>query len=195
MIKFADMEISIHSGGSHSYLAEAMFAATDDKTQELARAMGEDWRVCLYSNVTSKSPMAAMSELGKPALTVELGGRSSTAPGAFLKVGQTLLKACINILVHYKMIKGNAHYPSVRHKGYQQALLSPKSGIFLPNPELKFLSIMKKNDHIATIIDYYGNELCKLLAPEDGMIFGLRALPNVTIGEWCCFFAIIEGEW
>ena len=52
-----------------------------------------------------------------------------------------------------------------------------------------------ENDHIATIIDYYGNELCKLSAPEDGMIFGLRALPNVTIGEWCCFFAIIEGEW
>jgi len=46
MIKYADMEISIHSGGSHSYLAEAMFAAKDDKTQELARAMGEDWKVC-----------------------------------------------------------------------------------------------------------------------------------------------------
>jgi predicted deacylase len=194
-VKYADMEISIHSGGSHSYLAEAMFAATDSKTQELARAMGEDWRVCLYSNVTSKSPMAVMSELGKPALTVELGGRSSTAPGAFLNVGKTLLKACINILTHYKMLKGTAHYPSVRHKGFQQALLAPKSGIFLPNPEIKFLSMMKKNDHIATIIDYYGNELCTLIAPEDGMIFGLRALPNVTIGEWCCFFAIIEGEW
>ena len=195
MVKYADMEISIHSGGSHSYLAEAMFAATDSKTQELARAMGEDWRVCLYSNVTSKSPMAVMSELGKPALTVELGGRSSTAPGAFLNVGKTLLKACINILTHYKMLKGTAHYPSVRHKGFQQALLAPKSGIFLPNPEIKFLSMMKKNDHIATIIDYYGNELCTLIAPEDGLIFGLRALPNVTIGEWCCFFAIIEGEW
>ena len=54
MIKYADMEISIHSGGAHSYLAEAMFAAKDDKTQELARAMGEDWKVCLYSNITSK---------------------------------------------------------------------------------------------------------------------------------------------
>ena len=195
MVKFADMEISIHSGGSHSYLAEAMFAATDSKTQELARAMGEDWRVCLYSNVTSKSPMAIMSELGKPALTVELGGRSSTSPGAFLNVGKILLKACINILTHYKMINGTTHYPSVRYKGFQQALLAPKSGIFLPNPEIKFLKMMNKNDYIATIIDYYGNELCKLLAPENGMIFGLRALPNVTVGEWCCFFAIIEGEW
>ncbi len=195
MLKYADMEISIHSGGSHSYLAEAMFAAKDNKTQELARAMGEDWRVCLYSNITSKSPMAVMSENGKPALTVELGGRSSTAPGAFLEVGNKLLKACLNILCHYKMIDGTPHYPNVRYKGYQEALLAPKSGIFLPNPDVKFLTMMKKNDHIASIINYQGNEQCKILAPDDGMFFGLRALPNVTIGDWCCFFAIIEGEW
>ena len=101
----------------------------------------------------------------------------------------------INILTHYKMIEGTPHYPSVRYKGYQQALLAPKSGIFLPNSDVKFLSMMKKNDHIATIISYQGAELCRLLAPEDGMFFGLRALPNVTIGDWCCFYAIIEGEW
>ena len=52
-------------------------------------------------------------------------------PGAFLKVGQTLLKACINILTHYKMIEGTPHYPEIRYKGFQQALLAPKSGVFL----------------------------------------------------------------
>ena len=90
MIKNADIEISIHSGGSHSYLAEAIFAGKDNKTQELARAMGEDWELTLYSNVTSKSPMSVMEEIGKPSLTVELGGRSATAPGSFLAVGQKL---------------------------------------------------------------------------------------------------------
>ena len=64
-----------------------------------------------------------------------------------------------------------------------------------PNKNIKFLSMMKKNDFVAAIIDYQGNELCQLTAPADGMIFGLRALPNVTVGEWCCFYAIIEGEW
>jgi predicted deacylase len=48
---------------------------------------------------------------------------------------------------------------------------------------------------LATIIDYNGNTLCELRAPEEGMFFGLRALPNVTVGDWCCFFAIIEGKW
>ena len=195
MCKFADMEISIHSGGSHSYLAESMFAAKDDKTQELARAMGEDWLLTLYSNVTSKSPMAIMSELGKPSLTVELGGRSATAPGSFLKIGEKLFKACKNIMQHYKMIEGTPHYPEIRYKGFQTALLASKSGIFLPNPDVKFLTLMKKNELLATIIDYHGNKLCELRAPQDGMFFGLRALPNVTVGDWCCFFAIIEGEW
>ena len=136
-----------------------------------------------------------MSEMGKPSLTVELGGRSATAPGSFLKVGETLFKACKNIMQHYKMINGKPHYPNIRYKGYQTALLAPKSGVFLPNPEAKFLTLMKKNDLLATIIDYHGNVLSELKAPEDGMFFGLRALPNVTVGEWCCFFAIIEGEW
>ena len=93
------------------------------------------------------------------------------------------------------MIEGTPHYPEIRYKGFQQALLAPKSGVFLPNPNIKFLTMMKKNDEIAKIIDYQGKELCILKAPEDGMFFGLRALPNVTIGDWCCFYAIIEGEW
>ena len=25
------------------------------------------------------------------------------------------------------------------------------------------------------------------------MFFGLRALPNVTIGDWCCFFNKVAG--
>ena len=54
---------------------------------------------------------------------------------------------------------------------------------------------MKKNDLIAKIINYKGKSIAELLAPEDGMIFGLRALPNVTTGDWCCFYAIIEGTW
>jgi hypothetical protein len=28
----------------------------------------------------------------------------------------------------------------------------------------------------------------------DGMIFGLRALPNAQTGDWRCFYAEIKGE-
>ena len=35
--------------------------------------------------------------------------------------------------------------------------------------------------------------LAELEAPADGMFFGLRALPNVQTGDWCCFFCKVEG--
>jgi predicted deacylase len=195
LTKTADIEISIHSGGSHSYLSETIFATQDTNAQELARAMGEAWDLSLYAIRPSGSPMTVMAELGKPAITVELGGRSSTAPGAFQKVGDTLSDAALNIMKHYKMIEGQAKYASKRYKGHQQALLAPNSGVFLPANNVKFHNLMKKGDLIAKIIDYKGNEISSLYAPEDGMIFGLRALPNVTTGDWCCFYAIIEGTW
>ena len=176
-------------------MSETIFATKDSQAQELARAMGEEWNLTLYANRPSGSPMAILTEIGKAAITVELGGRSSTAPGAFHRVGEVLSRAALNIMKHYKMIEGEPTYPNKRYKGFQQALLAPESGVFLPETNIKFHQIMKKNDLIAKIINYKGKSIAELLAPEDGMIFGLRALPNVTTGDWCCFYAIIEGTW
>jgi predicted deacylase len=53
---------------------------------------------------------------------------------------------------------------------------------------------MKKGDPIASIVDVWGDIQAELFAPADGMIFGLRALPNVTTGEWCCFYAKLNGR-
>ena len=53
---------------------------------------------------------------------------------------------------------------------------------------------MTKGDLIARIVDVYGDELAEIRAPVDGMFFGLRALPNVQTGDWCCFYAEIQGE-
>jgi hypothetical protein len=30
------------------------------------------------------------------------------------------------------------------------------------------------------------------VAPEEGVVFGLRSRPAVLEGEWCCFFGIID---
>ena len=52
----ADMEISIHSGGSHSYLAKAIFVDESPASVELATAMGPGWG-CIMSNFLPK-PMS-----------------------------------------------------------------------------------------------------------------------------------------
>lgn len=189
----ADIEISIHSGGAHSFLDKAIFVDERPESVELAKAMGEGWG-CIMSNFAKTgSPMAALNGAGKTGITVELGGRSATSPERFRWVGEELAKSILNICYHYGMLDGRATYPDPCYKGVQEALLAPASGIFLPEPGVKFLTMMQKGDRIATIVNIFGDEVAALHAPADGMFFGLRALPNVTVGDWCCFFNKVEG--
>lgn len=189
----ADLEISIHSGGSHSFLAKAIFVDERPGSVELAKAMGAGWGCIMSSFNPSGSPMAAMMAAGKYGITVELGGRSATSPQRFREVGTDLADAILNILYHYKMLPGTALYPDPCYRGQQEALLAPASGIFLPVEGVDFLTMMKKGDPLARIVNVFGDTVGELAAPADGMFFGLRALPNVTMGDWCCFFCIVEG--
>jgi predicted deacylase len=193
MSKLADFEISIHSGGAHSFLAKAIFVDESAASVELATAMGEGWG-CIMSSFNPKgSPMAQMKEVGKVGITVELGGRSATSPEKFAEVARELANSILNILRHYKMYPGKATYPSPRYKGKQEAILAPASGIYIAEPGDDFLKMMRKGDPLARIVSIFGDVLAELKAPADGMFFGLRALPNVTTGDWCCFFCKVEG--
>jgi predicted deacylase len=115
MRKFADLEISIHSGGAHSYLAETIFINEDPASDELAKAMGRGWDLVLSAISPKGNPMATMLEAGKPGITVELGGRSATSPEAMRRVVETLTEAARNIMRHYGMIDGKPHY--AEHRG------------------------------------------------------------------------------
>ncbi len=190
----ADIEISIHSGGAHSFLDKAIFVDERPESVELARAMGAGWG-CIMSNFsTSGSPMAALNGAGKVGITVELGGRSATSPERFRHVAEELARSILNICYHYRMLPGTPTYPDPAWKGVQEALLAPASGIFLPVEGVDFLTMMQAGDPIARIVDVFGDTVGEITAPADGMFFGLRALPNVTVGDWCCFFCKVEGR-
>lgn len=193
MKSVADMEISIHSGGAHSYLSETIFVSEDDKSVELAKAMGRGWDVVLSAISPKGNPMAVMLEAGKTGITVELGGRPATSPEEMKRVEATLVEAIVNVMRHHGMLAGTPHYPDVRWKGVQEALLAPASGLFVPAEGVACKKAMKKGDAIARIVDIWGDTQAELSAPADGLIFGLRALANVTTGDWCCFYAKLNG--
>lgn len=195
LVEIADLNIAVHSGGEHSYLSAMIFVADDAKSRELARAMGESFSLVLGTPRPKGNPMGVMLNAGKAGITVELGGRPATSPQAFRDVGRTLADAALNVMYHYGMLPGEARYAAVRHKGVQEALLAPASGLFLPAEGIGFQEPMKAGDRIATIHDLYGEALDDIRAPADGMIFGLRALPSVTTGDWCCFYAKLDGVW
>jgi predicted deacylase len=194
LAKVADLEISIHSGGAHSFLAPSMFVDERPESVELGTALGPGWGCIMSSPNPKGNPMAFMAEHGKVGITVEYGGRSATSPAGFAAVGRGLADAMLNVMRHYKMIPGKARYDKNRTKGSQEALLAPASGMYLPEPGIEFLTMMKKGTRIARIVDYFGNPLAEITAPADGMIFGLRALVSVTTGDWCCFFNKVQGR-
>jgi predicted deacylase len=73
-------------------------------------------------------------------------------------------------------------------------MLAPASGAFIPEPDIELLKAMKAGMRIARIVDIFGNDLAEINAPADGMLFGLRALTNVTTGDWCCFFNKVQSR-
>ena len=127
MTKVADLEISIHSGGAHSYLSQTIFVNEDDKSVELAKAMGRGWELVLSAISPKGNPMAVMLEAGKTGITVELGGRCRhLARGNDPQVVGVLTEAMLNVMRHYGMLEGER--PTIRPcagEGVQEALLAP----------------------------------------------------------------------
>jgi len=194
MIAHADIEVSIHSGGAHSYLAYAQFYPATPEGLELAKAMGPEWDLLLKSFADRGSPMAAMKSKGKPAITVELGGLCDTFPSRFRANGEALTRALLNIMRHYRMIEGAPAYASRWMVGQQKTvILAPTSGFWLPVPEV-LRQRVPAGTVLARIHSMDGAVAAEVAAPYDGIPFGMRTNPTVQLGDWCIFYGVIEEE-
>jgi predicted deacylase len=93
---------------------------------------------------------------------------------------------------HYGMVDGEAAYAGSWRMGHQEALLAPASGMWVGSPDMVFEQPMPAGTPIGRIFDLYGDVRAEVVAPEKGVVFGLRSRPAVLEGEWCCFFGIID---
>ncbi|MGH2375275.1 MAG: succinylglutamate desuccinylase/aspartoacylase family protein [bacterium] len=194
MVAHADLEVSIHSGGAHSYLAHAQFYNPTPEGLELAKAMGPEWDLLLKSFSDRGSPMAAMKQHGKAAITVELGGMCDTFPSRFRANGESLEGGILNIMRHYGMIDGAPRYATRWMVGQQKTvILAPASGFWLSEPEV-LRQRVTKDTLLARILSVYGDVAAEIKAPYDGIPFGLRTNPTVQLGDWCVFYGVIEEE-
>lgn len=186
----ADMEITLHSGGNIAYLAETIFrGAGDNKGMELAQAMGPEWPIILDSPRPSGSPLAAMLERGKTAITVELGGAAITMPDVLQEKVDILKRALRNVLYHYDMIEGKARYAGRLWRGKQMVVQASQSGLLEPNPDIPLKKPIKKGELLLRILDLFGETVEELHSPCKGTLFGVRTYPAVTAGDWALFCA------
>ena len=192
MIGVADLEISVHSGGDHSYLARAIFVPDNAPSLELAQAMGPAWDLLLRGGPGGRSPSNAMAAAGKGGITVELGGLCAMLPEQFRESGQMLTDAYLNVLRHYGMIDGTAEYASAWMVGEQRLVLAGSDGLWMAEPGFRFREPVAAGTVLARIYDLYGHEVEQVEAPCDGQVFGMRTRPPVHRGDWAVFFGKIN---
>ena len=189
-----DLQISIHSGGEHSYLGHMIFSPDDAGSFRLAAAMGPGWTLVFKSATGGANPSSLLAAKGIPAISVELGGNCRTLTKDFREVGRDLAAAYLNVMRHFGMLDGSAQYAQRWRMGYQIALLAPVDGMFIGNPDLAFETALPTDYSIGVIVDLYGDKVAELRAPQEGVVFGLRSRPSVLAGAWCCFFGVIDEE-
>jgi len=187
-----DLQIAIHSGGEHSYLAHMIFASDNPASLELGAAMGPKWSLLFKSPTGGGNPSSQMGALGKGGITVELGGNCRTLTADFHGTAGDLAAAYLNVMRHYGMIDGAAQYADRWRQGYQIALLAPATGMFVGNADLPFETEIPQGTLLGELYNLYGDVIAEVRAPRDGVVFGLRARPSVLEGEWCCFFGVVE---
>ena len=194
LVEHADMEIAVHSGGAHSYLAYAQFFSPTASGLELAKSMGPRWDLLLKSFSDRGSPQAAMKQHRKPAITVELGGLCDTFPGRYQGNAGALADAFLNVMRHYKMIHGTPQYATRWMVGQQKTVvLAPSSGLWVSEPSV-LRQRVREGDRLARIYDLSGQVVADVRAPFDGIPFGMRTNPSVQLGDWCVFYGIVEEE-
>ncbi|MCC7451774.1 MAG: succinylglutamate desuccinylase/aspartoacylase family protein [Anaerolineae bacterium] len=187
-----DLQIAIHSGGEHSYLAHMIFASDNQPSFELAAAMGTNWTLVFRSGTGGGNPSSQIGALGKGGVTVELGGNCRTLTSDFHQIADDLANGYLNVMRHYDMIEGQAQYAPSWRMGYQIPLLSATTGMFVGNPDLPFETLIEQGTLIGQIYNLYGDVTSEVRAPRAGVVFGLRSRPSVLAGQWCCFFGVIE---
>lgn len=192
MKETCDLQINIHSGGDHSYLAHMIFASDNPPSMELAAAMGPGWDLVFRSGTGGGNPSSQMGALGKGGITVELGGNCRTLTGDFHAIARDLADGYLNVMRHYRMIQGQATYAPAWRQGYQIALLAPRTGMFVGTDGLPFEQPLAAGTVLGVIYDLYGDRVAEVKAPREGVVFGLRSRPSVLEGQWCCFFGVVE---
>jgi uncharacterized protein len=187
-----DLQINIHSGGEHSYLAHMIFASDNPPSLELAAAMGPNWTLVFRSGTGGNNPSSKIASLGKAGVTVELGGNCRTLTSDFHNIASDLASGFLNVMRHYGMIEGTAEYAAEWRAGYQIPLLAPVTGMFVGTADLPFETQLDEGTLLGQIFNLYGDVIGEIRAPRSGVVFGLRSRPSVLEGQWCCFFGVVE---
>lgn len=193
IVSKANYAVSLHGGGNLFYLANRVMVSKDPKSIELAKAMGPDWKY-LHQSHHPGTLLVECAERGIPCVIAELGGSSNRLPESLMNNVNAFVDAVKNIMRSVGVLQGD--FTSPEKWGILQGtnVRCRYGGIMVPTEKCRIHNEVNEGDHMVTIYDLFGNELERVLAPQDGMVLGVPVLPVAYPGNNILTIARV-AEW
>lgn len=189
--RWADAVIDCHSGGwphrmspySQYFIAEDPAVAERSRAMALAAGLPLLWATSAqdYSEKAAGSIGTYLNRLGRPSITLEVGGEGRVPDSDRAMMKEALSGICRTLGV----LPGEAprHRPRFEvRKGHW--LRAARGGALYPLVEP--LDRVEQGQAMAWITDLFGDELEVLTAPAAGVVVGHRTLQMVNTGEYVC---------
>jgi uncharacterized protein len=186
LIRQCDFALDIHTptrGGRYvpiAILPRPGIGPASQVAEDMGRALGTGWimRGDRGMYVSDGILCVEAAKAGVPALTFEIGegGRleeDSVATGA----------GCVlNLLRHLKMIEGAVQAAAATHVMRDFLGLRARRGGLLIT-EVTLGQAVKQGDLLCRVVDIFGDEVERIVAPVDGLFVRATTLSTVTTGE------------
>jgi predicted deacylase len=181
-VKRANTVVSLHGGGALFYLKNRVMISKDPKSIELAKAMGPEWPL-LHESHHPGTLLVECEQEGIQAVIAELGGTSNRLPGPLMENVDCFRRMLKNVMRHMGMIDGEIITADEWGVLKGTNVRCQYGGLIIPTEKCRIDTEVKEGDHIVTIVDLFGNELIKVLAPQDGTVLGVPASPVAYPGN------------
>jgi predicted deacylase len=197
IIRKVDYLVDLHDGGATLVLDPvAMYFRMSGKIQEkcveLAKVFGthllwenSEERAAGGKNLKGLSLME-ITKMGVPNITVEAGGGGVMNEESI----EIMHRGVLNIMRHLGMANGELERPTEKQELILEGRwVSPtRGGILFPSVELG--NRVTKGDVVARVTNLFWEDMERLVAPFDGIVFGRRCQPVVNSGDW----AVLVGR-
>ena len=194
--EYADAVLDVHDTGRMGMIAPyaAFYAGPGDlgeQNKDLALASG--FRIIWETEpawVQEKVPgsiKTQMLKLGRPSVTLEIGGEGRLHPEAV----SGMYRALMNCIKHMGIVKGEVEEASDIIYVKQGNWLRPTHGGVL-NMFVDAAQEVSKGETLAIITDLFGREVERLVSPVDGVVIGCRTLAFVATGQYTINVGTIE---
>ncbi|MCJ7622101.1 MAG: succinylglutamate desuccinylase/aspartoacylase family protein [Anaerolineaceae bacterium] len=197
MLSKTDYFVELHGGDIPEALTpfSIQFLTGDANTDEKSRKMAEVYNIPLLvtaklsPNDPPKHACGISSMRGKPSVFCESGQQGILK----MEEVETHLIGLRNVLIHLGMMQGEiVNTVKRKHLTDYTAVRSEHVGMWYP--DVKLNQLVKKDQVVGQIRDYFGDPIFDVKAKLEGIITMIRTSPAVKIGNVLIEHAIVTFE-